>query len=136
MRKGISPVVAVVLLIAIAVIAAVGVWYWVGEFTDQPNTDTDIQTFVLTQCGPGTNGTYVFVQNSGDAALTANIAFYSSGNQTPAGYIGFEEINVAVSDGGFIPMVDAATAGTNITLSSGNYKLLSAGVQSQGFSCA
>ena len=41
MRKGISPVVAVVLLIAIAVIAAVGLYFWVGGLaTKQPTPDT------------------------------------------------------------------------------------------------
>jgi flagellin-like protein len=39
MRKGISPIVAVVLLIAIAVIAAVGLYFWVGGLaTKQPTT--------------------------------------------------------------------------------------------------
>ncbi len=36
--KGISPIVAVVLLIAISIIASVGVWYWVGTFTGKPVT--------------------------------------------------------------------------------------------------
>jgi flagellin-like protein len=36
MRKGVSPVVATVLLIAIAVIAAVAVWYWVSPMTSSP----------------------------------------------------------------------------------------------------
>ncbi|MCK4327439.1 MAG: type IV pilin [Candidatus Diapherotrites archaeon] len=41
MRKGISPIVAVVLLIAIAVIAAVGLYFWVGGLaTKQPTPDT------------------------------------------------------------------------------------------------
>ena len=40
MKKGISPIVAVVLLIAIAVIAAVGLYFWVGGLaTQQPTTD-------------------------------------------------------------------------------------------------
>ncbi len=43
MRKGISPIVAVVLLIAIAVIAAVGLFYWVGGITTkQPTTEKPI----------------------------------------------------------------------------------------------
>ncbi len=37
-KKGISPVVAVVLLIAIAVIAAVGLYFWIGSLTGQPTT--------------------------------------------------------------------------------------------------
>ena len=43
MKKGISPIVAVVLLIAIAVIAAVGLYFWVGGLaTKQPTPDTPI----------------------------------------------------------------------------------------------
>ena len=36
MIKGVSPVVAIVLLIAIAVISAVGVWVFVGPLTSKP----------------------------------------------------------------------------------------------------
>jgi flagellin-like protein len=43
MQKGISPIVAVVLLIAIAVIAAVGLYFWVGGLaTQQPTTQKPI----------------------------------------------------------------------------------------------
>ena len=43
MKKGISPIVAVVLLIAIAVIAAVGLYFWVGGLaTQQPTSTTPI----------------------------------------------------------------------------------------------
>lgn len=36
--RGVSPVVAVVLLIALTVIAGVGTWYWVGSYTSKPAT--------------------------------------------------------------------------------------------------
>ncbi len=43
MKKGISPIVAVVLLIAIAVVAAVGLYFWIGGLaTKQPHTPTSI----------------------------------------------------------------------------------------------
>lgn len=38
MKKGISPVVSVVILIGIAASAAISVYYWVGSFQSQPNT--------------------------------------------------------------------------------------------------
>jgi flagellin-like protein len=51
MMKGISPVVAVVLLIAIAVIAAVAVWYWVAPLTGKPATiDYTQQKFAVVNC--------------------------------------------------------------------------------------
>jgi flagellin-like protein len=43
MRKGVSPVVAIVLLIAIAVIAAVAVWSWVSPLTSKPPTGSTTQ---------------------------------------------------------------------------------------------
>lgn len=43
MRKGVSPVVAIVLLIAIAVISAVAVWSWVGPLTSKPPTGSTTQ---------------------------------------------------------------------------------------------
>ncbi len=36
--RGISPIVAVVLLIAISVIATVGVYYWIGSLTGKKAT--------------------------------------------------------------------------------------------------
>ncbi|MFW5902626.1 MAG: archaellin/type IV pilin N-terminal domain-containing protein [archaeon] len=51
MRKGISPVIAVVLLIAISVIAAVGVWYWVAGLADKPAGADYTQTaFSVQEC--------------------------------------------------------------------------------------
>ena len=62
MKKGISPIVAVVLLIAIAVIAAVGLYFWVGGLaTKQPTPSTPgtisaiCQGSVLTVSNTGAN---------------------------------------------------------------------------------
>ncbi len=67
MRKGISPIVAVVLLIAIAVIAAVGLYFWVGGLaTKQPTPDAPIVLSgqrALCQPGTGLANLTVIVQN-------------------------------------------------------------------------
>ncbi len=56
MKKGISPIVAVVLLIAIAVIAAVGLYFWVGGLATKqptPGTPKTISAYAV-NCGDPT----------------------------------------------------------------------------------
>ena len=46
MKKGVSPVVAIVLLIAIAVVAATGLYFWSGGLaTKQPTPEVPIAIF-------------------------------------------------------------------------------------------
>jgi len=67
MRKGVSPVVAIVLLIAIAVISAVAVWSWVAPLTGKPPTGSTTQYIVsVKHCYP--EGNTIDLRN--DAALT------------------------------------------------------------------
>ena len=71
MRKGISPIVAVVLLIAIAVIAAVGLYFWVGGLaTKQPTPSTPgTITAICTGDTANDNG-QLLVTNIGANSLT------------------------------------------------------------------
>jgi flagellin-like protein len=76
MNKGISPIVAVVLLIAIAVISAVGLYFWVGGLaTKQPTPNTPIVITAIKAKAPlfpGWNETQVtglLVQNLGTEPL-------------------------------------------------------------------
>ena len=83
--KGISPVVAVVLLIAIAVIAAVAVWYWVSPLTGKPATASTTQIGLsVEQCivdGVG-NTTQIRIRNNGGIAVTnKQFAIYSQTGQ-------------------------------------------------------
>ena len=75
MRKGISPIVAVVLLIAIAVIAAVGLYFWVGGLaTKQPTPSTPIVIGAQrVSCNTTDNNLTVLIQNL-DASQTLDIA--------------------------------------------------------------
>ncbi|MCK4327440.1 MAG: type IV pilin [Candidatus Diapherotrites archaeon] len=75
-RKGISPIVAVVLLIAIAVIAAVGLYFWVGGLaTKQPTPSTPKTITAL--C----TGTTLTITNIGTETITEELFF---GNSTSA----------------------------------------------------
>jgi flagellin-like protein len=77
-RKGISPIVAVVLLIAIAVIAAVGLYFWVGGLaTKQPTTDRPIplnaQAYKCDLDEGGTTDNFtVLIQNMDSAKTLMN----------------------------------------------------------------
>ncbi len=124
MKKGISPVVAVVLLIAIAVIAAVGVWYWVGAYTGQPNVTTSVKTFTVQKC----NGTHVYVQNNGQEDLDSNVNIYDSSG-TPNGAIAFGTTSVSAGSSNWV----AITGNTSAV--SGSYEALGANIQTTPFSC-
>ena len=77
MRKGISPIVAVVLLIAIAVIAAVGLYFWVGGLaTKQPTPSTP---GTITAICSGTNRV-ITVSNTGTETIDASTLLVSSTN--------------------------------------------------------
>ena len=80
MRKGVSPVVATVLLIAIAVISAVAVWYWVAPMTGSQPTPSTTQygiavTNVYTNATSGTSCTTVDIKNTGGVSIPQSTVF-------------------------------------------------------------
>jgi flagellin-like protein len=77
MRKGVSPVVATVLLIAIAVISAVAVWYWVSPLTSPAATPSTTQYgFVVTGTYKTSgNCTTLDIKNSGGTTIPYNTTF-------------------------------------------------------------
>ena len=132
MKKGISPVVAVVLLIAIAVIASVGVWYWIGEFTDKPSVAGADKSMVVTEC----SGTAVFVQNIGNDKLDGSAAFFNVNN------VQIGALNFSAMAGGGIDVEDAdwvdlynMSAEAITTEISGEYFILEGGFQQVSFNC-
>ena len=67
MRKGISPIVAVVLLIAIAVIAAVGLYFWVGGLATRqptPSTPLTISAYALDCVADSDYNTSIMIANT------------------------------------------------------------------------
>jgi len=104
MRKGVSPVVATVLLIAIAVISAVAVWYWVAPLTSaQPTPSTTQSAFIVTSVYK--NGTSdgcgsMDVMNSGGVTIPASTIFEIRTQATGAQIVGkFLNINTALTPG-------------------------------------
>ena len=70
MRKGVSPVVAIVLLIAIAVISAVAVWTWVGPLTSKPPMGSTTQySLQVLKCYTASNS--IDVKNTGGVKITS-----------------------------------------------------------------
>lgn len=70
MMRGVSVVVATVILIAITVVAAIAVWFWVGAM-GKPGQPQEIKAFIVEQCVVGTNTTQLRLYNNG--ALTIAI---------------------------------------------------------------
>jgi flagellin-like protein len=82
--KGVSPVIATVLLIAIAVIGSVAVWYWVSPYTSQPALPQSIVgtgvistpvTGVYKSGQIGSGATSIDIKNNVGATLS-NILYY------------------------------------------------------------
>jgi len=87
-QKGISPIVAVVLLIAISVIAAIGVYFWVGGLaTRQPTPST-----------PKTITTYAVSCNTANTSGTKNATILISNTSPPgAASVGAGMLNTSLS---------------------------------------
>ena len=91
MQKGVSPVVATVVLIMMAVLAAAAVWYWTASYTAKPPTpDTTQKGYVVVDVYRNTSNTgcnAVDVKNTGGLPLN-NIVFevrdYASGKTAGA----------------------------------------------------
>ncbi|MCD6522257.1 MAG: hypothetical protein J7K68_00770 [Candidatus Diapherotrites archaeon] len=67
MQRGISPIVATVLLIAISVIAAVGIYYWVGGYATKqptPSTPRTLTAYVVTCGDSSTYASTVMIANT------------------------------------------------------------------------
>ena len=80
MKKGISPIVAVVLLIAISVIAAVGLYFWVGGLATKqptPSTPRTITTYSVV-CNTANNTGYknatIMISNTSPPGTTAIVS--------------------------------------------------------------
>jgi len=74
MKAGVSPVVATVLLIAIAVIASVGVWFWVSSYTAKPPlVETTFKAFTVVNAykNSSNNGCKAIdINNNGGTQIT------------------------------------------------------------------
>ncbi len=130
MKKGISPVVAVVLLIAIAVIAAVGVWSWIGAYTSKPNVQTSTKSFSVKSCS--SDYKKVLIYNNGGEILDGNVSlYYSNGTDT-----GLHLVinNLGIGDTTYVNVENAS--GDNVALTSGvTYQVVEEGYSAISFIC-
>ena len=102
--KGISPVVAVVLLIAIAVIAAVGVWYWVSAFTGKPPTGgQELIAISIEDC----NGTHVRTRNIGAVTVDDAANIYNS-TGTLVGFIHYNLTTLSPMGIDFVEIINTS----------------------------
>ena len=77
-RKAVSPVIATVILVAVAITVAVGVSYWMGGISSQYTQfeKVEIQTGYATYDATNTGWLITMVvKNSGSADATVNLAF-------------------------------------------------------------
>lgn len=92
MKSGVSPVIATVLLIAIAVISSVIVWYWIAPFSAKPGLSETGKGYAVVSVyrNSSSNGcTALDIQNKGTSSIT-NILMYIRDYNTgkPAGVNG------------------------------------------------
>lgn len=116
--KAISPIIATLLLIAIAVVAALVTYAWVmgyiGFQTSNASKSVQIQSISDTLTTP--QSITVYVQNTGSPGSTVSF-------NAASGYVNGTQWTTAES-GGFTPLASGATAtltltNTGVTLSSG-----------------
>jgi flagellin-like protein len=127
--KGISPVVAEVLLIAIVITTSVGIWYWMGSFTQVPVSNVDYISIVVTNC----NGTHALVRNVGieDAISPADIFKKDVGLE---GYLDLNNSNMLLRSGNSTYVRIVPSGGTPY-LFNGTFIILDRDYQDYTFVC-
>ena len=125
--KGVSPVVATVLLIAIAVIAAVGVWFFVQNMTSKQSSAPTMTAFQVESCSVATGNLSLI--NLGDAAFASKVfQIYYGVNGTALPFA--TSITLPAGSG------SRAVVSSNNTIISGAYYALASGVPKISFNCA
>ncbi len=136
MEKGISPVIAVVLLIAIAVISAVGVWYWVGGLASKPGGVQQAQTgFTIESCDTTAGDQKVLVRNTGSTDLTGNASVYDQSNEE-VGVLRFDNASNGELGVSQVEYVRYDNITVNGSLGSGEtYTVIEGGLPTVQFTC-
>ena len=129
--KGVSPVVATVLLIAIAVIVSIAVWYWFGSLTGKPKAAGTVDTSVaITSCKTSVDaGTALNVRNTGGKKVSKTFEVYYADNGSIIETASVVIDNLAAGTSFTVP-VSGATLSTSTT-----YFLRAGGVPDAPFSC-
>ncbi len=119
MMKGVSPVVATVLLIAIAVVAAVAVWFWVGAMGRPAVPSQEVKTFIVENCIPdGTGSNNVVNGTYNNTQYKSTLRLYNNGALTITGASAnlYSATLSLLSYGGAVPTMTPGQRGTiNVT---------------------
>ena len=132
MKKGLSPVVAVVLLIAIAVVAAAGVWFWVAPMLSGTTTGGAVAEYhvTLTGCKMLTNDAFTMnVRNIGTKATLSGqtgVPVYNANTDVQVGTMDLASISAGALEWKNL---------TNTTTIAGTYYFESADFAKTKFSC-
>ena len=130
--KGVSPVVATVLLIAIAVIAAVGVWFFVQNMTSKQSSAPTMAAFQVESCTlSATSAQPISLINLGDAAFAAKAfnVYTTAGVQ-----VGTASITIPAGAGSR-PATGQTITNTS-AFTAGSYYMTADGVPKISFNCA
>lgn len=74
MKKGISPVISVVILMGIAATAAISIYYWVGSFNTQPQkpeVPKEISVSVIECKSPGSDPSQITIRDTSNPGTGA-----------------------------------------------------------------
>ncbi len=127
MRKGVSPVVAIVLLIAIAVISAVAVWSWVSPLTSKPPTGSTTQYSVsVLKCYPdgASNVNAIDIKNTGGVKISAqNFALIDTSTGATLASTGLNSTQTLApgETNSTVPVLYDITAGSSYALRAANF---------------
>jgi len=127
-RKAVSPVIATVILVAVAITVAVGVSYWMGGISSQYTQfeKVEIQTGYATAVTGGWNITLT-VKNSGSADATITHVFVNDVPVTSLTATGVAANSTGADIGATGLALTAGNSGTVMVYISSTYGTLSAG---------
>jgi flagellin-like protein len=128
--KGVSPVVATVLLIAIAVIAAVGVWYWSANYLNKPVDEPVSRTLLVQSC----NLTHALVRNIGGAPAEVDADLFNSDGSL-VGRLNISGTTLNSTAIMYVPIVNASNSSQIIALAKGMHKVIDSEYPQTQFLC-
>jgi flagellin-like protein len=116
--KAISPIIATLLLIAIAVVAALVTYAWVmgyiGFQTNNSGASVVIQSVTFAGASPTEAVQTVYLQNLGTSPVTLNSFVYINGQQEPTTSIMVAGAAATVLPAGSTATITCATTGTGV----------------------
>ncbi len=128
--KGISPVVATVLLIAIAVIAAIALWFWIGGLTSKPSLPAQQKVSLSVE---SCNGSHATVRNTGGTTALSPASIVNSSRA----YIGYIDIsNLQSGNVSTFRICDTNNICPTAKLLPGTYEISDNNYPSYRFSCS